>query len=190
MPQGRRARHRQYTRPRDCESLYYLGLTVKRFIDEAYDQLYHSWDADWHTTSYLQLAQIDCTREDWENALDHIDRSISTNTENLISLNAKAFILRKSGQEGEAAKFLRNVLDKHKIDHFAMNELCIMGAFGADRAELDRWMRDDVQAYLELASYYINLGAWTEASDIMKRIADKGCNYLMAYYALGYCARW
>ena len=181
----------RYTRPRDCESLYYLGLTLRQkgFIDEAYDWLYRaSWDADWHTASYLQLAQIDCTREDWENALDHIDRSISTNTENLISLNAKAFILRKSGQEGEAAKFLRNVLDKHKIDHFAMNELCIMGAFGADRAELDRWMRDDVQAYLELASYYINLGAWTEASDIMKRIADKGCNYPMAYYALGYCA--
>ena len=55
----------RYTRPRDCESLYYLGLTLRQkgFIDEAYDWLYRaSWDADWHTASYLQLAQIDCTR--------------------------------------------------------------------------------------------------------------------------------
>ncbi|NLZ19117.1 MAG: DUF5107 domain-containing protein [Bacteroidales bacterium] len=179
----------RYTRPRDCESLYYLGLTLRQLgrIEEAYDMLYRaSWDADWHTASYLQLAQIDCGRGDWETALDHIDRSISTNTENLVGLNLKGYILRKMGRSAEAAAFLQDVLDKHKIDHMAMNELCLLGR--GDRAELDRWMRDDVQAYLELASAYIMAGAYPEASSVMQRIADKGCTYPMAFYALGYCA--
>ena len=179
----------RYTRPRDCESLYYLGLTLRQLgrLEEAYDMLYRaSWDADWHTASYLQLAQIDCGREDWENALDHINRSISTNTENLIGLNMKGYILRKMGRSTEAAAFLQGIVDKYKIDHMAMNELLQLGC--GDRAELDRWMRDDVQAYLELASYYINLSAYPEASAVMQRIVDKGCTYPMAYYALGYCA--
>ena len=181
----------RYTRPRDCESLYYLGLVLRHLgrQGEAYDMLYRaSWDADWHTASYLQLAQIDCERGDWDVALDHIDRSITTNTENLTALNLRAMILRKLGATDEAAAFLREVLDKAKIDHMAMNELCILGAPGADAAELDRWMRDDVQAYLELASSYIMAGAYDEAGAVMQRIVDKGCTYPMAYYALGYCA--
>ena len=181
----------RYTRPRDCESLYYLGLTLRRMgrTKEAYDWLYDaSWDADWHTASYLQLAQIDCENGDFETALDHINRSISTNTENLVALNLKGMILRKLGKNAEAAAFLGDVLKKAKIDHMAMNELCLLGGAGADRAELDRWMRDDPQAYLELASAYIMAGAYPEASDILKYAADKGCTYPMIFYGLGYCA--
>jgi len=179
----------RYTRPRDCESLYYLGLTLRRLgrPEEAYDMLYRaSWDADWHTASYLQLAQIDCEREDWDNALDHVNRSISTNTENLVALNLKGMILRKKGARTEAVSFLQGVLDKAKIDHMAMNELCLLGR--GDRAELDRWMRDDPQAYLELASAYIMAGAYGDAGDVMQHIIDKGCTYPMVFYARGYCA--
>lgn len=181
----------RYTRPRDCESLYYLGLALRRQgkVKEAYDWLYRaSWDADWHTASYLQLAQIDCERGQFDTALDHIDRSISTNTENLVALNLKGMILRKMGRTAEAAAFLQEVLDKAKIDHMAMNELCLLGAPGADRTDLDRWMRDDPQAYLELASAYIMAGAYPEASGVLQRIVDKGCTYPMLFYGLGYCA--
>ena len=178
----------RYTRPRDCESVYYLGLTLRALgkTKEAYDKLYDaSWDADWHTASYLQLAQMDCEKGEWETALDHINRSISTNTENLVSQNLKGYILRKMGRTSEAIDLMNELLAKVKIDHMAMNELCTMGR--GNKAELDRWMRDDPQAYLELASAYIMAGAYPEAEAVMKKIADKGCDYPMVFYALGFC---
>lgn len=181
----------RYTRARDCESLYYLGLVSRHLgkYEEAYNWLYRaSWDADWHTASYLNLARMDCERNDFETALDHIDRAISTNTENLVALDLKGLILRKLGRKTEAAALMNDVLKQHKIDHFALNELCILGAAGADRALLDSWMRDDPQAYLELASYYINACAYEEAADVLKYIADKGCTYPMITYGIGYCA--
>lgn len=179
----------RYTRPRDCESLYYMGLATLRQgrTDEAYDWLYRaSWDADWHTASYLQLAMIDCARGSFDVALDHVSRAISTNTENLVAQNLKGAVLRHLGLKDEAVKHFTELLEKTKIDHFAMNELCLLGADGADMAELDRWMRDDPQAYLELASYYMQAGLYEEAAAVVKRAIDKGCTYPMVTYAYGY----
>ncbi|MDD7010976.1 MAG: DUF5107 domain-containing protein [Candidatus Cryptobacteroides sp.] len=181
----------RYTRARDCESLYYLGLVCRHLgkYEEAYNWLYRaSWDADWHTASYLNLARMDCERGDYETALDHINRSITTNTENLVALDLKGMILRKLGRNAEAAALMNEVLEKHKIDHFAMNELIVLGDGNADQSMLDSWMRDDPQAYLELASYYIDACAYEDAAKVLQRIADKGCTYPMVSYALGFCA--
>jgi len=185
-----------YTRPKNCESLYYLGIVLRESgkLDEAYDWFYQSsWDYTWHTAAYYQLAEIDCLRGNYEIALDHVNRSLVTNTDNIRALNLKGFILRKMGTAAEAQAWFENVLEKTKINYMAMNELIAMNMAKGNRAKADaglkklsKWMRDDIQAYLEFATEYISVGAYKEASEVLGRMEVKGNTFPMLYYYLGY----
>jgi len=185
-----------YTRPKNCEALYYLGIVLRETgkIDEAYDWLYQStWDYAWHTAAYYQLAEIDCLRGNYEIALDHVNRSLTTNTENIRALNLKGLILRKLGADAEAMAWFETVLEKTKINYMAMNELISMNiakgntaAADAGLKKLSKWMRDDIQAYLEFSTEYMSAGAYKEAMEVLNRMETEGNTFPMLYYYLGY----
>lgn len=187
---------RNYTRPKNCEALYYLGIVLQELgkTNEAYDWLYQStWGYAWHTAAYYQLAEIDCRRGNYEIALDHVNRSLSTNTDNIRALNLKGLILRKLGADTEAQAWFETVLEKTKINYMAMRELVSMNmAKGnktkadADLKKLSGWMRDDIQAYLEFSTEYMSAGAYKEAKEVLNRIETKGNTYPLLYYYLGY----
>ncbi|NLO03065.1 MAG: DUF5107 domain-containing protein, partial [Bacteroidales bacterium] len=76
---------KDYTRPVDCEALYLQGLVLKALdlYDEAVDTLYRaSWDYEFHTASFLELARISVLGSDLEKALDQINESLTTNIRN------------------------------------------------------------------------------------------------------------
>lgn len=178
-----------YTRPKDCEPLYYLGITLRALgrTNEAYDVLYDAtWGTAWHTAAYYQLAEIDCQRQNWDVALDHINRSLTTNSRNMRALNLKGIILRKMGKLSEAEEWFDTVLKETKINHMAQNELYVMSGVEGDLDVLERWMRDDVQAYLELSTEYTAIGLYDEALQMMSRLEAKGETYPMLYYFIGY----
>lgn len=178
-----------YTRPKDCEPLYYLGIALRALgrTNEAYDMFYDAtWGAAWHTAAYYQLAEIDCQRQNWEVALDHINRSLSTNSRNMRALNLKGIILRKMGNIFGAKEWFEAVLKNTKINHMAQNELYMMSTLQDDLDILERWMRDDVQAYIELSTEYTATGFYDEAIQIMTRLENKGETYPMLYYFIGY----
>jgi tetratricopeptide (TPR) repeat protein len=185
-----------YTRPKDGEGLYYLGIVLRADgkLDEAYDYFYQaSWTSAWHSASYYQLAEIDCLHGDFLTALDHLDRSISTNTDNPRALNLKAISLRKLNKIDAAKELASTTLNTYKIEHQALNELYLSNlAAGkndeaaADLKELTSVMRDDVQSYLELATYYSNCGFYKEATDLLSRLEKEGATFPMIYYYLGY----
>jgi len=56
----------------------------------------------------------------------------------------------------------------------------------ADLKNLSRWMRDDIQAYLEFASEYMAAGAYKKAIEVLSRMEAKGNTYPLLYYYLGY----
>ncbi len=185
-----------YTRPKDGEALYYLGYVLKAQgkLDEAYEYLYDaSWSAAWHTPAYYQLAEIDCQRGDFETALDHVNRAISTNVENLTALNLKAVILRKMGRYDKAVAQAQKIIEKDILNHHARNEL-VLNLLITDNneqasvrlTELTEIMRDEVQSYLELATIYQNAGCYDEAIDLLNRLAQKGETFPMLHYYLGY----
>lgn len=188
-----------YTRPKDGEALYYLGVTLRALgqNEEAYEMLYHaSWSYAWHTASYLQLASMDCLNKNYTVALNHVDLSISTNTDNMRSTNLKAYILRNLNRTDEAERLLQQTLDTCKIDLMALNELYVIsqkkGSQQADALlkELDELMLEDVQLYLELASEYAQCGAYEDAKAILSRLEQKENSFPMLYYTLGfYCAQ-
>ena len=59
-------------------------------------------DDAFSSPGYYQLAEIASERGDHAAALDHVDRSLATNTLDLEALNLKAALLRKTGRAQEA----------------------------------------------------------------------------------------
>lgn len=185
-----------YTRPKDGEGLYYLGVALRAQgrTDEAYDYLYQAtWASAWHTAAYYQLAEIDCQRGDYDKALDHLNRSISTNSDNLKALNLKTIVLRKLNNPEAAKAQVLITLSLNKIDHQALNELYLIDSItnnreqaSVDLKETTTIMRDNVQSYLELATDYSNCGFYQEAIDLLTRLEKKSANFPMIYYSLGY----
>lgn len=185
-----------YTRPKDGEGLYYLGIALRALgkNDEAYDYLYQaSWTSAWHSASYYQLAELDCIKGDYKTALDHIERSISTNTDNPRAIDLKTVVTRKLNRFEDAKEIASNTLDLYVIDHQALNELYLTELAAGNAAaataaleELTNIMRDEVQSYLELATYYTSGGFYAEAIDLLKRLEKKGCTFPMLYYYIGY----
>ena len=177
-----------YTRPRDGEAQYLLGLVlkIKGQYEEAYELLYRSsWSAAQHTPAYFNLAVIDCIKGEWDKALGHVDLSIATNTDNMRAIDLKAFALRKSGKKAEAADLLKCAIDTCKIDPMAFNELGkLEGAKWA--ALMDKVLVDNVQLYLELAWEYAEMGAWPEAVEVLDKIIAKGCTLPTLFYTQGY----
>lgn len=192
---------KNYTSPKDGEALYYLGIALKmqNKFDAAYDALYKAtWSLAWHSAAYFALAEIDCRRGDFLNALDRLNRSISTNILNTEALNLKAVVLRKLGRFDEAEKQVAIVNSIDPLDDWSQNELYLLKSReGLNREEavkdigsLKTKMRDDNQSYLELAVDYGNCGLWDEAIEVLSRLdvsqGKKGSTYPEIYYYLGY----
>jgi hypothetical protein len=87
--------------PYDGEPYYNLGLAL-RFQGregEAYAAFYKAtWNAAWRGPAYHALAELDANRMDWPAALDHLERSLRTDTDNLNARNLKVMVLRKLGR--------------------------------------------------------------------------------------------
>ena len=190
----------EYTRPRNTEALFHLGLALRAQgkLDQAYEAFYRaSWDYAFRTPACYQLAALSCRRERFERALEEIDRALSTNALDSKALNLKAAALRRLGRAEEAGAVLARVLDEDPLNFLARNERYILEAksgresrAGRTLQGLTRAMRDDVQAYLELATDYMGWGFWDEAIGVLTRISrDKTTfagTYPLVYYYLGY----
>lgn len=191
---------KDYTRPRNTEAYYYLGLALKAQgkYDRACDNLYRAtWDYAFHSAAYYQLAELSCRRANYTQALEQIERCLSTGTSNSKALNLKAAILRRLGRFKEARQAAASVLSIDPLDFWAMNEMYLVksaigSASGANKIlnDLKTKMRGDVQSYLELAADYGNCGLWDSAIDVLSRLdvsnQKQGSTYPMIYYYLGY----
>ena len=189
-----------YTRPRDAEANYQLGLALRaqHRAAEAYDSFYRAtWDQAFHSAAYDQLAELSCVQADFDAALEQIDRSLSTNGQNTKALNVKSAVLRRLGRPEAAELVAADVLAIDPLDFWAMNERLLAQAMrGYETAaqqsqqHLDQAMRGEVQSYLELATDYMNLGMWQEAQDVLQRPVDAELSvvsdYPLVHYYLGY----
>jgi tetratricopeptide (TPR) repeat protein len=109
--------------PPDGEPHYTLGLVLsylQRPDEAAYQAFYKStWNAAWRAPAYQRLAEIDCVRADWTAALDHLDRSLRAETDNLNARNLRTLVLRQLGRTAEAAAFLEETRALDPLDIFS-----------------------------------------------------------------------
>ncbi len=187
---------KNYTRPKDGEAYYYLGLALhaQHKFDEAFDAFYRAaWNQGRSASSYYRLAELSCLKKEYSRALDFIGRSLSMNASSLRAWNLKAALLRKMGKMDEAAAVTAEILLADPLNFWAANELFLLAdesneqREAADRlVDLAIKMRDDVQNYLELAVDYGNCGLRDEAIDVLMRMERQDSEFPLVYYYLGY----
>jgi tetratricopeptide (TPR) repeat protein len=108
--------------PYDGEPHYNLGLTLlyQQRSAEAYAAFYKStWNAAWRGPAYHRLAEIDSNRQEWAVALDHIDRSLRADADNLNARNLKTAILRRLGKDADADALLSETRALDPLDIFS-----------------------------------------------------------------------
>jgi tetratricopeptide (TPR) repeat protein len=185
-----------HIRPKDGEAFYYLGVALKAQgqLESAYDAFFKAiWSRAWQAAGYYELAEIDCARGRWAEALDNISRSLESGATNTKALNLKAAVLRRLGAFAEAQEVVASLRHLDQLDSRSLNELYLLARDQKqDTTKLSdnfhQLTRLEVQSFLELATDYANAGLWTEAADLLERYiadaSDKSRLHPMVYYYL------
>ncbi|MDY6378427.1 MAG: DUF5107 domain-containing protein [Bacteroidales bacterium] len=185
----RRAISRQtkdYTRPDDCEAMYNLGLILKNQgkIAEAIDTLYRAvWNYEYNSAANLQLAQIYLGKGDTTAALERLDEAIARNGENLNAKNLKVSILRTQRRKKEAKKYIEDILALDPLNSYSIYEKDLLDG----TSEHVLIMRDEPEAYLELAWQYYHNNFVLESEKILEQI-DSVKEYPSVKMMLGWLA--
>lgn len=157
--------------PYDGEAYYQLGLTLRYRADvaqaagdsantdnllaDAYAALYKStWNQAWQAAGYHAIAEIDCRRHDWTTALDHLDRALSVNTDNLRARDLHALVLRELGRADEATVALHATRALDPLDW------CARFLLGED-------LRCDSQTRLDLAHDFARAGFYLKGLEVL-----------------------
>lgn len=163
---------KDYTRPRDCEAMYNLGLVLKQegLVEAAMDTLYRAvWNYNYNSAGNFQLAQLYVMQGDTLMALDRLDEAITYNANNFSALNLKATILRSQGHLSEALSCVKRVLGKDPLNAYAVYEQQMLG----EDSYFKTLMRDEAESYIELALAYLHNGFQETALNLLRQ-AD-GC---------------
>lgn len=163
---------KDYTRPKDCEAMYNLGLILKTQgkIEAAIDTLYRSiWNYTYNSSGNFQLGQIYSNQRNFEMALDRLDESITYYPNNFSSLNLKATIMRTLDNKEEAIKCVERVLSVDPLNAYATHEKMLLTGDNYFRI----LMRDNTQSYIELALDYMHNGFIDKSIDLLKYIDGK-----------------
>jgi tetratricopeptide (TPR) repeat protein len=189
-----------YTKPRDGEAYYYLGV-CQRFQGnekDAYINLNHAtWSYAFHSAAYFQLAQIDCGRGKYDLALEHLERSLTTNLNNTKAHNLKSAVLRKLGNTSQALEVSTKTTAYDRLEfgsrfesYLALKDLGQTRDAEKVLSELKNKLRGYEQSYLELSLEYANAGLYDEAIDILSNPGLTGdndvINFALTNYYLGY----
>ena len=161
--------------PYDGEPHYNLGLTLLYMgrEAEAYEALYKAtWNAAWRGPAYHRLAEIDCCRSEWLTALEHVERTLRADTDNLGARNLKSMVLRRLGREDEAVKLLE---ETHALDPLD----------GMSRLLLLRELPQDGQQRLDLGLDFVRGAFFEEALAVVSgpagRSSSDGSVTMMLY---------
>jgi tetratricopeptide (TPR) repeat protein len=164
--------------PPDGQPLYLLGL-VLRFMDrhsESYDAFSKAaWNAAWKASAHYALAQADTAAGRWEPALQHAQRGLACDSDNLNVRNLIVVALRALGRDNEGAIM---VDETRALD------------------PLDQWSRHlalgdvpkDNRALLDLVWDYVYCGQHEVAVGLLKtaNMQSADGSVPLLHYTLGY----
>lgn len=181
-----------YTRAKDTEAHYYLGVVLKELgrLKEAEDELWKAvWRDEQQRPGYLELGRIACLRHDYPRALEMFELALDVAARSSKAHGLRAYVLRKLGRTGEAARALDRALELDPLDAWALGERCLLADRPADGlAALGTGRGDKLQGLLEVVSEYGNLGALEDAVALLSQAAAAGGAYQspLLHYATGY----
>ena len=153
--------------PATGEAHYFCGLacSLQGKKDEAYALFYKStWNFEWRSAAYYQLAALDCLKSDYETALEHLEASLDTNRQNNKVQILKAVILKNQGLKEAAQNVLEELFKTDPLDQWAKFELStIIGEY----ADFIHSSRNDAQTVIDIAFDYAEAGFYREAIELI-----------------------
>lgn len=157
---------RNYTRARDGDALYYLGLALKfqGKLEEAENWLQRAaWCHAWQSAAYLQIAEIQSRQGRYEDAIATADRALVTNAWNTRALSLKALLqlhLRRNEAAAATRALIRGI---DPIDAGGFQEI----------TDLLPLTKSQPAEGLELAVMCLNAGLWREAEYLLDRLPER-----------------
>ncbi len=183
--------------PYDCEPYYNLGLCLKMQgqLQEAYDAFYKAtWSSAWQDSGFFSVAQIDMAQGNYEQALEHVQRSIDRNAKNSKAITLKVLALRKLGLHHPALKVCTTALENDGFNLSVLFEqhqlFTALGDTVAAKRSIDQLIhiaRGSANNYIEYALDYAAAGSYREAIELLE-LAIKECAATspMLWYYLGW----
>ncbi|MFH0758208.1 MAG: DUF5107 domain-containing protein [Bacteroidota bacterium] len=178
-----------YTRPRDCEALYRLGVVLKAQgkYEDAIDTLYRAtWDQAWIAAAHFELGGISMVKGAYEEALDHFNRSLAMNAANPKSHDMKSALLRQLGDSAHAIESAQLARTIDPLDHMAAYELLLLKSLSL--SEFRSMLNHNRENYLELVTDYLNSGLYHEAEGVVEIALSAEEREVSAYPILLYYA--
>ncbi|WP_163713101.1 DUF5107 domain-containing protein [Mangrovibacterium lignilyticum] len=154
--------------PASGEAHYFCGLacSLQGRKDEAYALFYKStWNFEWRSSAYYQLATLDCLKADYETALEHLEASLDTNRQNNKAAILKAVVLKRQGKKEAAQSVLAELFKADALDQWAKFELANLSGNYADFIQSSR---NDAQTILDIAFDYAEAGFYKEAIAVIE----------------------
>ncbi len=149
--------------PSDVEAFYLKGMALKYLgrLDDAYDTLYRAgWDYSWRSSAFFALAEIDCLKGRYQDALRNLDESISLNNGHTRAMNLKSAIYRALGENDKAEGIATEVLTLDKLDMLSRIEL---SNFTDNKDEIRGMFDSKPENFIDIAAAYISAGFYRDA---------------------------
>ena len=192
---------RRNPNPYDGEAFYNLGLCLSRQqdsnsqseicdrqFDEAYAAFYKAtWNRAWAAAGYHALAEMDCIRQNWGTAIEHLNCSLRLDADNLRVRNLKVVVLRRLDRRDEAEKLLQETLALDPLDWWARHLTGEIPANGHQKTP-------EAQVQLDIAHDFARAGFYAEAVECLKTdkllprdLPDQNLGVTpLAFYTLGW----
>ena len=178
--------------PIDGESFYNLGIALcfQRKDDEAYRAFYKSvWNAAYQDSGYFELARLASKKQNWQEALELIDRSLIKNWHNHKARQLKVSILRKLNRIEEAWNQIEEslALDKFNIGILFERYLLIRDRVlnPVTNSEFHTLLCGNIHTCIEYSLDFAHTGLFEEAIELIKigiKEQDGAPVYPMALY--------
>lgn len=175
--------------PYDCEPYYNLGLALKMQTKykEAYDAFYKAtWDGRMQDKAFYQLACVSAKLDNFDKAIEFVDRSLTKGTHNMRARTLRMALLRHEERIDEATDYAHRTINVDPLDFGARYELFLLTRDFDRLDDLKRLMRGNIQNYLELSIGYAEANLYNDAANVLALIADSDnpmLHYYMAYYS-------
>ena len=154
--------------PASGEAHYFCGLacSFQSKKEEAYGLFYKAtWNFEWRSTAYYQLAALNCLKSDYETALEHLEASLDTNRQNNKAYILKSVILKHQGNKTAAQNVLDELSKTDPLDQWAKFELA---ALSDNYDDFIQSSRNDAQTITDIAFDYAEAGFYQEAIAVIE----------------------
>jgi tetratricopeptide (TPR) repeat protein len=175
----------------DGRAYYGLGLALRRLgnLKDAYKAFYKSsWNYAWNSAALFEVACMDSINGNYALSLDHFQRSLVSNAENLNASALMAAMLDKLTRKTEARELLE---ENCRIDPLHFNSLFELYFIDRNQDALHEVLSrtgTEMRLFMDISFDYIKVGFYDKAYNVLQLYIDELCHdicppilYLQSY---------